>query len=133
MGWRCRRKDRRILEPQILERALGYQWVNRQARLGFSGTGGGHGPDGTQGNFDLASPKLRDQVSFDYFKASGFDIQPLYAGDAQQMALTTGEEQYMDRWTFDASLQYNPVLVTTIQSANKLAAGLISVGRTYLP
>jgi hypothetical protein len=45
----------------ILARGLGYQWVNKQARLGYSDTGnGGHGPTGGAGVFDLTSPRLRD-------------------------------------------------------------------------
>lgn len=53
---------------------------------------------------------LRDDYAIQSFKASGYDIAPLYAEDAQQMPLITGEEQYLQRWTFHAELQYNPTL-----------------------
>lgn len=38
--------------------------------------------------------------------------QPLYADDPQMMPLTTAEDQYLERWTVTASIQYNPVVVT---------------------
>jgi len=45
----------------ILLRALGYQWVNRQARQGFDDTqSGAHGPDGSLGNFASAMAILGD-------------------------------------------------------------------------
>lgn len=76
---------------------------------------------------------LRDDVACASFAASGFDIQPLYAGDAHQMPLITGEEQYLERWTFEAVLQFNPVLTVAIQSATGVSVGLIDVDVQYPP
>jgi hypothetical protein len=60
---------------------------------------------------------LRSAYACDQFTASGFDIQPLYAGDARQMPLVDGEGQYAERWSFDAVLQFNPVLTIPQDSA----------------
>lgn len=76
---------------------------------------------------------LRDGYGCEQFTASGFDIQPLYAGDARQFPLVDGEAQYEERWTFDAVLQFNPVLTITQQSALALAVNLKEVDRTYPP
>lgn len=90
---------------------------------------------GTQANeraITLAT-LLRDDVANESFAASGFDIQPLYASDAHQMPLITGEEQYLERWTFEAVLQFNPVLTVPIQSATAVDVGLIDVDVQYPP
>ena len=77
---------------------------------------------------------LRDDIACQSFLASGYDIQPLYAGDAHQMPLVTGEEQYLERWTFECSLQINPTITQTISSANTLAvSGMVDVDRAYPP
>lgn len=74
---------------------------------------------------------LRDSYAVDQFAAQGFDIAPLYAGDAQQMPLIDGEEQYEERWTFDAVLQFNPVITLPEDTADTLSAGTINVDSTY--
>lgn len=76
---------------------------------------------------------LRNGHAFDFFKASGVDMSPLYADDAQQMPLVTGEEQYLERWMFNAVFQYNPVITLNQQSANQLEVGLINVDVSYPP
>jgi len=76
---------------------------------------------------------FRDDYACQYFASSGFDMQPLYASDAQQMPITSGEDTYIERWTFECVLQINPVITVPIQTANTLTAGLISVDRTYPP
>jgi hypothetical protein len=76
---------------------------------------------------------MRDAYGSEQFTASGFDIQPLYAGDAKQMPLIDGEAQYEERWTFDAVLQFNPMLTITQQSAIGLTVALKEVDRTYPP
>lgn len=76
---------------------------------------------------------LRSQYACEQFAASGLEIQPLYAGDAQQMPLVSGEDQYEERWTFDAVLQFNPVLVVAQQSALSLTVTPKDVDRTFPP
>jgi hypothetical protein len=63
---------------------------------------------------------LRTEYACDQFKASGFDIQPLYGEDPKQIPLITGEEQYLERWTFTAVLQCNPVVSIPQDFADKL-------------
>lgn len=49
-------------------------------------------------------------------------IKPLYCSDGNQHPLITGEEQYLNRWTLTASLQYNPVVTVVQESATELDA-----------
>jgi hypothetical protein len=49
-------------------------------------------------------------------------IKPLYCSDGNQHPLITGEDQYLNRWTLTASLQYNPVVSVVQQSATALEA-----------
>jgi hypothetical protein len=51
-------------------------------------------------------------------------IKPLYCSDGNQSPLVTGEEQYEQRWTMTVSLQYNPVIAISQQSANALAMNI---------
>lgn len=76
---------------------------------------------------------FRDDYACQSFIGSGFDIQPLYAEDAHQMPLISGEEQYIERWTFEVAIQANPIVTITQQSANALVVGLLDVERTYPP
>jgi len=46
----------------ILERAMGYQWVNRAARMGYDGTSGGHSSGGL-GDFSLQMDQLADPTA----------------------------------------------------------------------
>jgi len=76
---------------------------------------------------------LRDTIATDFFATTGFDIEPLFAGDAKQIPLTDGEQQYEERWTFDAQLQINPVMTTAQQSATSLTIGLDPIDQTFAP
>lgn len=61
------------------------------------------------------------------------DLQPLFASDPMQLPLVAGESQYIERWRFDAVLQYNPAVTLPQQSAIALDLDLISVDATYPP
>lgn len=74
---------------------------------------------------------LRTIYACDFFKATGLEIQPLYAGEPKQLPITTGENQYLERWGLDAVLQYNPVISVTQEFADQLAIGLINVDATF--
>jgi hypothetical protein len=76
---------------------------------------------------------LRNDYACQAFAATGLDIQPLYATPASQMPLITGEQQYLERWTFEAALQFNGVVTVAQDTANTLAVGLINVGAAYKP
>ena len=91
-----------------------------------------YGPD--SGDLaELITMLFREQYAVEKFAASGLEIAPLYASDARQMPLVTGEEQYLERWTFELSLQFNPIVSTVQQSANMLSVGIISVDEAYPP
>ena len=80
----------------------------------------------------LISAMFRDEIGVDYFLASGFDISPLYSEDPKQMPVVTGEEQYLERWTFEAVMQFNPVSTVTTQTTGTPAVPtLIDVQTTY--
>ena len=72
---------------------------------------------------------LRD----DYACAQMVGVQPLYAGDAHQMPLITGEEQYLERWTFEASLQANPTVTVPQDFMDTADIGLVDVDAKYPP
>lgn len=74
---------------------------------------------------------FRDDYACQSFLAYGLGIQPLYAGDAQQIPLISGEDAYVERWTFELALQVNPTVSFPIQTADTLTAGVINVPRTY--
>lgn len=71
-------------------------------------------------------------VNFLALANSGFDLAPLYADDAMQMPLVTGEERYLERWTVPLNLQSNPV-VNLPQQFQKFIGpvNLVNVDRTY--
>lgn len=84
-------------------------------------------------NATALSTLLRDSYGCDQFALSGFDVVPLYAGDAHQLPLVTGEAQYVERWTFDAVLQFNPVMTVPQDSATTLSIVPKDVDRTFPP
>jgi hypothetical protein len=58
---------------------------------------------------------------------------PLYADEGRMMPLVTGEEQFLDRWTVTAVLQYNPVTTVAAEFASSASAALINVDVSYPP
>jgi len=73
---------------------------------------------------------LRDGYAFDQMAAG---VKPLYASDAQQMPLVTGEEQYLERWTFEASLQANPTVSVAQDSMSQATIQMVAVDAAYPP
>lgn len=58
---------------------------------------------------------------------------PLYSSDPIQAPLVNGEENYEQRFTFTALLQFNPVITVPQQSATALAVELVSVDAEFPP
>lgn len=58
---------------------------------------------------------------------------PLYADDARMAPLEDSEDQYEQRWTVDAVLQYNPVTTDPMQFADSLTVTVINVDEAYRP
>lgn len=70
--------------------------------------------------------------AFDFFNAQATTgVYPLYAGAPQQAPFVDGEQQYEVRWTMDVSLQYNPTLTSSVQTASTVTANIINVEATY--
>lgn len=61
------------------------------------------------------------------------ECQPLYADEGRMVPLTTGEEQYLERWTVSAMLQFNPVTTTPQQFAGVAEVTVINVDERYPP
>jgi hypothetical protein len=82
-------------------------------------------------NATITAAMFLDDLCVQSFKTSGFDISPLTVDDVQQMPLTTGEAQYLERWTMKVAIQVNSVVTMPTETANALAVGLVSVEHVY--
>lgn len=61
------------------------------------------------------------------------EVSPLQCTEPLQLPLVNGEEQFEQRWSFTASLQYNSVVSVPQEFAEQLEIGLIEVDSTYPP
>jgi len=59
--------------------------------------------------------------------------EPLYCHDPLLAPLDDSEQQYEQRWTVEAFLQYNPVVSVPMQFADTLSVTLINVDEAYPP
>lgn len=59
--------------------------------------------------------------------------QPLYADEAIMAPLTDEEDQYEQRWTLTAYIQYNPVTTVPQQFADEANVTLVNVDEKYPP
>lgn len=76
---------------------------------------------------------LRDDWACERFAALDPDVQPLYATDAKQLPLVTGEQQYEQRWMLEVRLAYKPAVTVQQESAIALEIGLIDVDERHKP
>lgn len=91
------------------------------------------GPKRIDIQVDFYGPSSGDQcaafkgVYRTFYATSQFPdgIAPLYCSDGRQAPLINSEQQYESRWTITASLQYNPTVSITQQSATKLAVNIL--------
>lgn len=88
-----------------------------------------YGPDAQNWCMETVS-LFRDEYATQIFPSN---IQPLYADDPVQIPLIDGEAQYEQRWKLVASLQYNPILSTSQQSAIALKIELAPIDQTFNP
>lgn len=77
----------------------------------------------------LITTLLRDEVACNALTT----CQPLYAEDAKMVPLVDGEQQYEERWTVGAVLQYNPTVAVPMQFADALTIDLTNVDEAYPP
>ena len=101
--------------------------------------------DGVNFQSDIIGPK-RIMIQADFYGAQSGDwcaavktvwrtpyavaqfplgIAPLYCDDGNEAPLITGEEQYERRWALTMSLQYNPIVVVPLQSADSLEMNIL--------
>lgn len=74
-------------------------------------------------NAQAISALFRDDYACKFFADSGFDLQPLYASDPQQMPLINGEDQYEKRWFFTVNIQVNHSIDLSKETAKMIAIG----------
>jgi hypothetical protein len=74
---------------------------------------------------------LRSSYGCDALKASG--CAPLYTGEPRQLPFITGEDQYLERWSVDAVLQFNPSITMPQQFADQLRVDFVEVDTKYPP
>lgn len=60
---------------------------------------------------------IQDSHAFYAFPAG---IKPLYATDPRQIPLVTGEKNYLERWTTEVHLQFNPTVTTPVAMIDEL-------------
>lgn len=58
---------------------------------------------------------------------------PLHADEAQMAPLDDSEEQYEQRWTLAAYVQYNPVTTVPAQFMDEAQVALVNVDKAYPP
>jgi hypothetical protein len=86
-----------------------------------------YGPSSADWAAALAS-LWRDQYGC---SALGPSCQPLYADNARMIPLIDSEEQYEERWSIDAHLQWNPDTTLAQQYANVAEVTLVNVQEAY--
>lgn len=86
-----------------------------------------HGPLSAD-NAQILTTLLRDQYAVDALAPT---CAPLYASDPDQLPFINGEDQVEERWSIDAVLQANIVVVIPVQFAGALTIGLIDVDAVY--
>lgn len=75
-----------------------------------------HGPNSPD-NVEIISTLLRSLYAADLFKAQGFDVTPLYAGDPRQSPFINAESQVETQWSVDVVLQANQTITAPQQYA----------------
>jgi hypothetical protein len=82
-------------------------------------------------NAQIVLGLLRDGYAVYAMRVAGSPIVPLYTSDLRQVPLLNAEAQYEDRWSVDATFQFNPVVTTTQDFADQLDIELNNVEATY--
>jgi len=76
----------------------------------------------------ILSTMLRDEYAC---LSMAPNVQPLYCDDPRMMPLVDGEQQYEQRFSINAVLQYNPVTSTPMQFFDAATVGLVDVDMRY--
>jgi hypothetical protein len=78
----------------------------------------------------IAEMLWRDQFACDILSP---EAKPLYTDTANMVPLVTGEDQFLERFTLTAVLQWNVRTTVTQQSATTLEFGLVNVDERFPP
>jgi hypothetical protein len=73
------------------------------------------------------------EYAVDQFATSGFDVTPLYCGEARQVPFVNAESEYEERYVIEAAMQVNPVVSTPQQFFDQARVETIEVQSTYPP
>ena len=73
---------------------------------------------------------FRDDYAFEALEP---DVAPLYADDPIMVPLVDGEDQYLNRWTVTAAVQFNPITVTAQSFSTTLNTKVILVDEEFHP
>lgn len=82
-----------------------------------------YGPDSADWAV-MVGTLFRDEFAADFLAPL---CQPLYADNPRMVALIAGEEQYIEHWILQSSVQYDPVTVTAQSFATTLAIEPLNV------
>lgn len=93
-----------------------------------------HGPR-SGNNAKVIETLFRSEVAVEAFNAAvpGYNVVPLYCGEARQTPFISAEQQYEFRWSMDAVMQINPTVSTPQMFFDEIAVTAINVDATYPP
>jgi len=76
---------------------------------------------------------FRTRYTCDQLAGSGLEVQPLYAEDPKNTTMVNAEQQYQERWTLDAFIQFNPVVTVPLDFASALEATVVEIDTKFPP
>jgi hypothetical protein len=75
---------------------------------------------------------LNGPSAFDFFNAqTPAGVYPLYADSPREASIVDEEAESVLRWIMDISLQFNPTLTSTIQTASTVVVNFVNVEASY--
>ena len=98
-----------------------------------------HGPESSE-NLQIITTLFRDEYGAEKFKASGFDVEPLFCSEPRQVPFLNDQQQVDKRWAVDVAMQANPVVTTGQEFASvvspdigELVSNINNVDAAYPP
>lgn len=74
---------------------------------------------------------FRSEVATAFFETQGLGMAPLYCSDPKQLPFINDQQQYENRWSMDAHMQFNPIIGTPQQFATEIEITTIEAGVVY--
>ena len=74
---------------------------------------------------------FRTSYTCEQMATSGLEVQPLYAEDPKNTTMINAEQQFQERWTLDAFIQFNPVVTVPLDFASSLEATVVEIDTTF--